>query len=71
MTAPIVKRFFVALDRHKSLAFFTWALIVGVSGVFALLPSPPTPPLSYRVTGILSFSTPPQLLPVLAIRYKE
>ncbi len=59
MTAPIVKRFFVALDRHKSLAFFTWALIVGVSGVFALLPSPPTPPLSYRVTGILSFSTPP------------
>ncbi|MGK7877661.1 MAG: GumC family protein [Xenococcaceae cyanobacterium] len=59
MTPPIVKRFLISFEQHKLLGFFSFALIVAISGVIALQPPPPPPRPIYKAIGRLSFSNPP------------
>ncbi len=56
MALPIVKRYLVALDRHKWAGLAGLALVMGLSGVAALQPAPPT---SYASRGTLSYVAPP------------
>ncbi len=56
MALPIVKRYLVALDRHKWAGLAGLALVMGLSGVAALQPAPPT---SYASRGLLSYVAPP------------
>ncbi len=56
MALPIVKRYLVALDRHKWAGLAGLALVMGLSGVAALQPAPPT---SYASRGTLSYAAPP------------
>lgn len=57
MTPPIVKRYLIALDRHKLLAIVSFAAITGVSGFVALQQEPP--PVTYMAQGVLAFNNPP------------
>ncbi|MFW6264069.1 MAG: GumC family protein [Cyanobacteriota bacterium] len=57
MTPPIVKRFLISFEQNKLLGFFTFAAVLGVSGVVAMQ-SPPPPPPTYKAVGILSFNNP-------------
>lgn len=52
MALPFVKRYLVALDRHKWAGLTGFALVMGLSGVAALQP---TPPARYVSRGILSY----------------
>jgi capsular exopolysaccharide synthesis family protein len=61
MTPPIVKRFLIAFEQHKLLGLLIFLLSLGISGIFAIQPEPPLPKTSYKVTGQLSYSTPPPL----------
>jgi polysaccharide biosynthesis transport protein len=61
MTPPILKRFSIAFNQHKLLGLFIFALILGLSTIFALQPPPPAPKKSFKATGQLSFSNPPPL----------
>ena len=61
MTPPIVKRFLISFEQHKLLGLFIFLLSLGVSGIFALQPEPPTPATTYKATGQLSYSNPPPL----------
>ncbi|GAB4538997.1 MAG: hypothetical protein Tsb0014_29030 [Pleurocapsa sp.] len=61
MTPPIVKRFLIAFEQHKLLGLLIFLLSVGISGIFAIQPEPPTPKTSYKATGQLSYSNPPPL----------
>jgi capsular exopolysaccharide synthesis family protein len=57
MVPPLVKRYLIALDRHKWAGLMGFLLVSGGSGVVAALQSPP--PDSYQSRGILTYSTPP------------
>jgi polysaccharide biosynthesis transport protein len=61
MTPPIVKRFLIAFEQYKVLGLFIFLLSLGLSGVFAVQPEPPTPKTSYKANGQLSYSNPPPL----------
>lgn len=55
MTPPIVKRYLIALDKHKLVPLAGLALGVGAAGVFALQPAPKA---VYRAVGVLSYNRP-------------
>ncbi|MFM7424461.1 MAG: GumC family protein [Elainella sp.] len=57
MVPPLVKRYLIALDRHKWAGLAGFLLVSGGSGVVAALQSPP--PDSYQSRGILTYSSPP------------
>jgi len=56
MVSPAIKRYLVALDRHKWAGLTGFALVMGLSGVAALQPAPPT---SYASRGMLGYAAPP------------
>lgn len=56
MTPPIVKRYLVALDRHKWAGLAGFAVVMGLSSVVALQPEPP---INYLADGVLIYRTPP------------
>lgn len=56
MTAPIIKRYLIALDRHKWIGLASLVLVVGVSGIVALQPNPAP---VYVAEGILNHNGPP------------
>lgn len=55
MTPPFVKRYLIALDRHKLIGLTSFVLIVGISGVVAMQPAPPQ---TYKAKGALAYTTP-------------
>ncbi|MBW4464275.1 MAG: hypothetical protein KME07_02390 [Pegethrix bostrychoides GSE-TBD4-15B] len=57
MAPPFVKRYLIALERHKWAGLLGFALVSGLSAIAAALQSPP--PDSYQARGILTYSTPP------------
>ncbi|MBD1866905.1 AAA family ATPase [Oculatella sp. FACHB-28] len=56
MTPPLVKRYLVALDRHKWAGLAGFLVVLGLSGVAALQPEPP---VSHVAEGVLTYSSPP------------
>jgi capsular exopolysaccharide synthesis family protein len=56
MTPPIIKRYLIALNRHKWAGLAGFAVVLGLSGVAALQPEPPA---SYRSEGLLTYVSPP------------
>ncbi|MGG6295373.1 GumC family protein [Leptolyngbya sp. AN02str] len=56
MTSPLVRRYLVALDRHKWAGLGGFALVMGLSALAALKPPPP---ITYESAGILSYVPPP------------
>lgn len=56
MAPPFIKRYLIALDRHKWAGVAGFAVVLGLSGVAALQP---TPPPIYRAEGLLTYVTPP------------
>jgi capsular exopolysaccharide synthesis family protein len=56
MTPPILKRYLVALDRHKWAGLAGFIVVMGLSGAAALQPKPPS---TYVASGFLSYSAPP------------
>jgi capsular exopolysaccharide synthesis family protein len=59
MAPPFVKRYLVALDRHKWAGLAGFIVVMGLSGVAALQPAPPA---SYASEGRLAYSVPPVTL---------
>ncbi|MCU0525280.1 MAG: AAA family ATPase [Elainella sp. Prado103] len=57
MVAPFIKRYLIALDRHKWAGLAGFVLVSGISGVVAALQSPP--PDQYQSRGVLTYSAPP------------
>lgn len=55
MTPPFVKRYLIALDRHKLIGLTSLVLVMGVSGVVAMQPAPPQ---TYKAKGALAYTTP-------------
>lgn len=56
MTPPFIKRYLIALDRHKWAGLAGFTVVLGLSGVAALQP---TPDPIYRAEGLLTYVTPP------------
>ncbi len=56
MTAPIVKRYLIALDRYKWIGLASFALVVAGSVVVAVQPDPKP---SYTASGALTYTRPP------------
>ncbi|MDX2214417.1 MAG: polysaccharide biosynthesis tyrosine autokinase [Oculatellaceae cyanobacterium bins.114] len=56
MAPPFIKRYLIALDRHKWAGLAGFAVVMGLSGVAALQPAPPA---TYTAQGALSYATPP------------
>ena len=71
MTPPIVKRFLISFEQHKLLGLFIFLLSLGVSGIFALQPEPPTPATTYKASGQLSYSNPPPLFTTTGEQLQE
>jgi capsular exopolysaccharide synthesis family protein len=57
MVPPFVKRYLIALERHKWAGLASFILVSGISGVMAALQSPPAE--VYQSRGVLTYSTPP------------
>ncbi|GAB4227289.1 MAG: polysaccharide biosynthesis tyrosine autokinase [Elainellaceae cyanobacterium] len=58
MVPPLVKRYLIALDRHKWAGLAGFVVVAGLSGVVAALQPPPTD--SYQAQGMLAYSAPPE-----------
>ncbi|MBE9125877.1 MULTISPECIES: GumC family protein [unclassified Coleofasciculus] len=58
MTPPIVKRYIIALDRHKVTGMIVFALISGLAGIVAIMPSEEAA-TSYEAVGVLRVTTLP------------
>ncbi|HBB34226.1 MAG TPA: lipopolysaccharide biosynthesis [Cyanobacteria bacterium UBA8803] len=70
MTPPLVKRYIIALDRHKLMGMAVFGLITAISGAVALIPSTPTP-VSYEVLGVLGVTTPPKVFSQTGVQIQE
>ncbi|WNZ22691.1 AAA family ATPase [Leptolyngbya sp. NK1-12] len=57
MIPPFVKRYVIALERHKWAGLAGFVLVSGISGVVAAMQSPPAE--SYQARGMLTYSAPP------------
>lgn len=57
MVPPFVKRYLIAIERHKWAGLAGFILVSGISGVVAALQSPPAD--VYQARGVLTYSTPP------------
>ncbi|PSB62449.1 lipopolysaccharide biosynthesis, partial [filamentous cyanobacterium CCP1] len=58
MIPPLLKRYLIALDRHKWAGITSFLVITGLSGVVAALQPPPED--SYVAQGTLAYSAPPE-----------
>ncbi|WAL59235.1 GumC family protein [Thermocoleostomius sinensis] len=58
MVPPIVKRYLIALDRHKWVGLASLIGVTGISGIMALLQPPPS--VTFVAQGILAYSAPPE-----------
>ncbi|NJO42543.1 MAG: AAA family ATPase [Cyanobacteria bacterium RU_5_0] len=58
MSPPFVKKFLIALDRHKWAGLAGFIVVTGISGVVAALQSPPTQ--IYAAQGVLAYNAPPE-----------
>ncbi len=59
MAAPVIQRYLIALDRHKWAGIAGFLMVMGLSGVAAMQPKPPT---SFVASGLLAYSSPPVTL---------
>ena len=59
MVPPLVKRYLIALDRHKWVGVVGFVVVTGLSGVVAALQPPPEN--NYVAQGILAYSAPPEI----------
>ncbi|MGC1246754.1 MAG: hypothetical protein WA865_11140, partial [Spirulinaceae cyanobacterium] len=59
MAPPIVKRFVISLNQNKFIGLFIFLLVLGGSGVFAMIQKPPAK--SFLAVGSLAFETPPPI----------
>lgn len=57
MVLPFIKRYLIALDRHKWAGLAGVAIVTGASGIVAALQPPPSE--THLAQGILAYSTPP------------
>ena len=57
MASPLIKRYLLALDRHKWVGVAGCAVVVGLSGITAVLQA--APGKTYTTQGILTYSAPP------------
>ncbi|MBF2047121.1 MAG: AAA family ATPase [Elainella sp. C42_A2020_010] len=57
MIPPFIKRYVIALERHKWAGLAGFVLVSGISGVVAAMQSPPAE--SYQARGMLTYSAPP------------
>jgi capsular exopolysaccharide synthesis family protein len=57
MIPPFIKRYLIALERHKWAGLAGFVIVSGISSVVAALQSPPAE--SYQARGMLTYSTPP------------
>jgi capsular exopolysaccharide synthesis family protein len=57
MAPPFIKRYLLALDRHKWVGVAGCAVVVGLSGITSMLQS--APEKSYTTQGIMTYSAPP------------
>lgn len=62
MVPPIVKRYLIALDRHKWAGLAGFVVVTGISGVVAALQPPPSN--TYVAQGILAYNAPPETFSV-------
>lgn len=58
MVPPIIKRYLIALDRHKWAGLAGFVVVTGLSSVVAAIQPPPS--TTYLSQGILAFSAPPE-----------
>lgn len=58
MVPPIVKRYFIALDRHKWAGLAGFIAVTGLSSIVAAIQPPPSS--TYIAQGILAYSAPPE-----------
>lgn len=59
MVPPFVKRYLIALDRHKWAGLAGFVVVSSISGLVAALQSPPSQ--QYQARGILTYSSPPDI----------
>jgi capsular exopolysaccharide synthesis family protein len=57
MAPPFVKRYLLAFDRHKWVGAAGWAVVIGLSGITAVLQAAPAK--TFITQGILTYSAPP------------
>jgi len=69
MAPPFVKRYLIALERHRWAGLLGFALVSGLSGLVAALQSP-TPDL-YQARGILTYSTPPDTFSATGVALQQ
>ena len=60
MAPPLVKRYFIALEKHKLKGILVFGLVTGLSGVVAIMP-PSSTPVSFQALGVLQVTTPPRV----------
>ena len=57
MASPLIKRYLLALDRHKWFGVAGCAVVIGLSGITVFLQA--APENTYTTQGILTYSAPP------------
>jgi capsular exopolysaccharide synthesis family protein len=57
MASPLIKRYLLALDRHKWVGVAGCAVVIGLSGATAFLQADPEK--TYTTQGVLTYSAPP------------
>jgi capsular exopolysaccharide synthesis family protein len=69
MAPPFIKRYLLALDRHKWAGIAGCAVVIGVSGFAAMLQSKPAE--TYITQGILTYSAPPDTFSTTGVALKQ
>ncbi|MGQ4646917.1 nucleotide-binding protein [Lyngbya aestuarii] len=70
--SPLVKRYLIALNKHKLIGIASFALITGISGVFVLSQGPRSAALSiYKAQGVLAISTAPSILSETGVQINQ
>lgn len=59
MVSPLLKRYLIALDRHKWAGLAGFGMVMGLSAVVAIQPQPPA---NYKAEGMLTYAAPPVTL---------
>lgn len=69
MVPPFVKRYLIALERHKWAGLAGFILVSGTSGMMAALQSPPAE--VYQARGVLTYSTPPDTFSATGVALQQ
>ena len=69
MAPPFVKRYLIALERHRWAGLLGFALVSGLSGLVAALQSPTAD--RYQARGILTYSTPPDTFSATGVALQQ